>query len=335
MATKSTDPPARSASSAQRVADAASGSPTGRTSADRRGRDVPEVGQHGPERRRAPPAPRARPRRRRPPSADRSRSRGRAAARGRWPRRAACRRRPRTGRAPARRGRVKNSISRAISRGGLLAPCALRARVPQLRRIGRGPERLGEVEPLLAGQLVERVVGVHAARLVAPRQLARGTVSRAARVSFGRWRSWAGRRELARLAEAHSQRGRRGRTSRVAPHRTRGHRCHAPHRRARRDGCAASTAWSSRAREPTSPRPACRSRPLRTRLVGALAPPGTDDLRRVVGTAGHDLAALLPVSPSGSTRLGSAARQHVAPGARAGRAASMEAIVGALERLGR
>ena len=35
-------------------------------------------------------------------------------------------------------------------------------RVPQLGRVGRGQQRLGEVEPLLAGQLVERVGGVRA-----------------------------------------------------------------------------------------------------------------------------------------------------------------------------
>ena len=56
--------------------------------------------------------------------------------------------------------RVKNSIRRAISRGGLFAPWALARGVAELGRVGRRQQRLGEVQPLLAGQLVERVVGV-------------------------------------------------------------------------------------------------------------------------------------------------------------------------------
>ena len=65
--------------------------------------------------------------------------------------------------------RLKNSISRAISRGGLFAPCALPRGVPELRRVGRRQQRLGEVQPLLAGQLVERVGGVGRAAAVGHR----------------------------------------------------------------------------------------------------------------------------------------------------------------------
>ena len=60
------------------------------------------------------------------PSARRAPGRWPAADRARSPRRGACRRRPRTGRARARPIWVKNSIRRAMSRGGLFAPWALR-----------------------------------------------------------------------------------------------------------------------------------------------------------------------------------------------------------------
>ena len=104
---------------------------------------------------------------------------------------------------------VKNSISRAISRGGLLAPCALRVGVPQLGRIGRRPERLGEVEPLLAGQLVEAVVRVHRTDWHRP-SMRSGPPGMLPRMAFvGR------ERELAQLAGA-LQRGAEGKTSRVA-----------------------------------------------------------------------------------------------------------------------
>ena len=159
----------------------------GRPGRCRRGRAAPRRA------RRAPLRPPPRPPRRPPPSAARSRSRGRVAASGRWRPRAACRRRPRRGRAPARRRLVKNSMRRAMSRGGLLAPWALRAAWPSSDGIGRRQQRLREVEPLLAAQLVERVGGVD--RPVRGGQRSSGTpevCGSAAALCFGPWRSWAG-----------------------------------------------------------------------------------------------------------------------------------------------
>ena len=105
---------------------------------------------------------------------------------------------------------VKNSMSRAMSRGGLFAPWALRRCVPQLRGVGRRPDRLREVEPLLAGELVEVVGGVGRAARLHPGSVAGGRAdargSRSYNASMpGRVvsRRFIGREpELARIADA-------------------------------------------------------------------------------------------------------------------------------------
>ena len=125
------------------------------------------------------PARRARRARRSRPSAARARSPARVAA----PRQIAAPRSvpptPANGSRTSSPALVKNSIRRAMSRGGLLAPCALRARVAELGGVGRGPDRLGEVEPLLAGELVEVVGRADGRPARAARSPSRGPARRA------------------------------------------------------------------------------------------------------------------------------------------------------------
>src|SRR6185436_20990559 len=69
------------------------------------------------------------------------------------------------------RERIEHQIARAAEEldeashqaRGLVRPVGLARLVSELRRIRGRQQRLGEVEPLLAGQLVERVRGVRSA----------------------------------------------------------------------------------------------------------------------------------------------------------------------------
>ena len=96
---------------------------------------------------------------RRSPSVDRARSRARASGRGRC--------RAQQGAADARE-RVEDQLAGPAEEldqprhepGRLVRPVRLAGGVTELRRVGRREQRLGEVEPFLARQLVQRVRGV-------------------------------------------------------------------------------------------------------------------------------------------------------------------------------
>ena len=140
-----------------------------------------------------------------PPSGARARSPGRAGGLGRWQPPGASRPRPANGSSTSSPPRREELDEPGHQAWWLVGAVGSAVGVAQLGGVGRRPERLGEVQPLLAGQLVQRVVGVH---------LPLGQPYRR-RPAYASGMAFVGReRELARLAAA-LQRAVAGRPSRV------------------------------------------------------------------------------------------------------------------------
>ena len=87
---------------------------------------------------------------------------------------------------------VKNSMSRGHQPRWLVGTVRLACGVAQLGGIGGREQRLGEVEPFITAQFIERIVRMDGSVLVGQRCRSRSEVCPTRRLCSQAWRSWAG-----------------------------------------------------------------------------------------------------------------------------------------------